>query len=301
MMQQRIVSFGECMVEMAPTGAGDTYRMGFAGDTFNTAWYLRRDLPDDWAVDYVTALGQDKISTQMLDFISASGIGVEHIQRSTDRTVGLYLITLQETERHFSYWRSQSAAKTMARDGAALRAAMARARLVYFSGITLAILDASDRAAFLTAVEEARHAGALVAFDPNLRPRLWESADEMRDWTMRGAAVADIALPSYDDEVTHFGDADIAATAVRYAGAGADLVVVKNGPGAILTLQNGQAAHFQPDPVIDIVDTTAAGDSFNAGFLAAHLRQSDLLTALRAGAGLSGRVIRARGALIKLD
>lgn len=300
-MPRRIVSFGESMVEMAPTGAANTYRMGFAGDTFNTAWYLRRNLAADWTVDYATAVGTDEISRQMVDFISNSGVGIGHITRCAERTVGLYLITLQEAERHFSYWRSHSAAKTIARDPVVLGAAMTGAAMVYFSGITLAILDPSDRATFLTAVANARKAGVQVAFDPNLRPRLWETPDVMRDWIMQGAAVSDIALPSYDDDATHFGDRDTAATAHRYAAVGVDLVVVKNGPGMVLTLHKGQPQTFQPASVDNVVDTTAAGDSFNAGFLAALLKQRDLPSALAAGAKLSGRVIQARGALVELD
>lgn len=299
-MSQRIVAFGEAMVEMAPTGEGATYRMGFAGDTLNTAWYLRHVLPAGWVVDYATAIGNDLISAQMFDFIAAAGIGTGFVRQSADRTVGLYLITLQGAERHFSYWRSQSAAKTFARDPAVLRAAMAGAGLIYFSGITLAILDPNDRATFLSELQAARHAGAKVAFDPNLRPKLWETPAAMLDWIMQGAAVCDIALPSYEDEAVHFGDADPAATAARYAQAGGNLVVVKNGPGAIVTLQNGATATFQPARVDNVIDTTAAGDSFNAGFLATYLTGSDLQTALRAGAVLSGHVIQARGALISV-
>ena len=105
----RIVSVGECMVELAPAGA-DRYAMGFAGDTFNTAWYLRHALPNSWAVDYLTAVGQDQISDRMVAFMSGEGIGTATIQRLSGRSVGLYMIQLQAGERSFAYWRSQSAA-----------------------------------------------------------------------------------------------------------------------------------------------------------------------------------------------
>ena len=115
----RIVCIGECMVEMAPDPEG-RYVMGFAGDTFNTAWYLRRALPAGWQVDYATAIGDDATSDQMLAFFRAEGIGTSHVQRLPGAGVGLYLITLAGAERSFSYWRSASAARRLAADPAAL-------------------------------------------------------------------------------------------------------------------------------------------------------------------------------------
>ena len=121
----RVVCVGECMVELAPAGDG-LLRQGFAGDTFNTAWYLKRLRPD-WQVDYLSAVGSDAISDAMLGFMAAAGIGTDHVARRTERTVGLYLITLDKGERSFSYWRSQSAARTLADDPVALAHGMAGA------------------------------------------------------------------------------------------------------------------------------------------------------------------------------
>ena len=93
----RVVCIGECMVELAPAGDG-LLRQGFAGDSFNTAWYLRQLRPD-WVVDYVSRVGVDAISGAMLDFMAGAGIGTAHVARVADRTVGLYLITLNKGER----------------------------------------------------------------------------------------------------------------------------------------------------------------------------------------------------------
>ncbi|TKA96061.1 sugar kinase, partial [Cereibacter changlensis] len=116
-MTQRFVALGEAMVEMAPTGEPGTFAMGFAGDTLNTAWYLRRALPG-WSVDYATCIGTDAVSDRMLGFLEDAGIGVGHVARLAERTVGLYLIELRDGERSFSYWRGQSAARLLARDPA---------------------------------------------------------------------------------------------------------------------------------------------------------------------------------------
>ena len=195
----RFVAIGECMVEMAPQVQPDHYRMGFAGDTLNTAWYLRQLIDDNKSVDYFTAIGTDVASDRLMTFLIDAGIGTQHILRRDDRTLGLYLIQLTMGERSFSYWRGQSAARTLAVDPAVLAAAIAGADLVYFSGITLAILPPSDRINLLKTLAYYRISGGQVAFDSNLRPKLWNTTKVMKDWVMRAAAVSDIVLPSHDD------------------------------------------------------------------------------------------------------
>ena len=294
----RIVAIGECMVEMAPAGADGTYRMGFAGDTMNTAWYLRHLLGANHAVDYMTAVGTDAMSDSMLAFLADAGLGTTHVVRRPAATVGLYLIRLAEGERSFSYWRGQSAARTLARDRADLDHALRGADIAYVSGITLAILPPEGRDTLCAALRDHRAAGGQVVFDPNLRPGLWACSGLMCDAVMMVAALSDVVLPSHEDEATWFGDADPAATARRYGAAGVACVVVKNGPGPMLTLEGGTLATHAPVPVETVVDTTAAGDSFNAGFLAARIDGADLETAVAAAAALAARVIGARGALV---
>ena len=112
-MTGSFLALGECMVELAQTG-DNLYRRGFAGDTFNTAWYARRLLPADWQVSYGTCLGKDAVSDEMLAFFDAQRINTDSVRRLNDRTVGLYMISLNAGERSFSYWRSQSAARLLA-------------------------------------------------------------------------------------------------------------------------------------------------------------------------------------------
>ena len=100
----RVLAIGECMAELVPTDTEGDLRLGFAGDTFNTAWYLARCAPDAH-VSYLTVLGDDAISQKMAAFMCDSGIDDRFVQVAKGRTVGLYMITLDEGERSFSYWR----------------------------------------------------------------------------------------------------------------------------------------------------------------------------------------------------
>lgn len=297
-MTQSVLCIGECMVEFSPLPDG-SFAQGFAGDSFNMAWYLRRCLPGDWTVDYFTALGDDPMSDRMAAFMSGAGIGTRHIPRLPGLGPGLYVISLQDGERSFSYWRGQSAARQLARDPGALTRAFTGVDLLVYSGITLAILPDPDRQTLLDALAAARKAGSQVAFDPNIRPRLWESAETMRQWITQAATLADIVLPSFDDDHWYFGDPTPADTAHRYLQAGAGLVIVKDGAGPVLWRSPHGAGQGLPPSVTDIIDTTAAGDSFNAGFLAAHLTDQDLPQAIAHGTALAAKVIRSRGALVE--
>ena len=296
----RILSIGEAMIEMAPAGPNSTYQMGFAGDTMNTAWYLRRLLPAGDEVSYFTAVGTDAASDQMIDFLCEAGIGTEHIQRREDLTVGLYMIQLEDGERSFSYWRGQSAAKGLADDLSALEAALKRSDIAYFSGISIAILPDPGREKLFTALSAFRKNGGQVVFDPNLRPRLWENDADMTRVVMQAAALSDTVLPSHEDEATWFKDADPEATAQRYLDQGASCVIVKNGSGQMLAVDGGVSSTHDPVSVAQVMDTTAAGDSFNAGFLAAQISGASLADAVAEGAILAAKVVQARGALVKV-
>ena len=294
----RIVSVGECMVELSGAGQG-LWRQAFAGDTFNTAWYLRALMPADAQVDYLTCVGQDAISQAIVDFIAGAGIGTGCISRHPTRAPGLYMIDLKDGERSFTYWRDSSAARCLADDPDHLARCLLGADLVYFSGITLAILTPDRRRDLLAALAAS---GARVAFDSNMRLRLWSDADEMRDWIMKAAAVAHIALPSFDEESQYFGDADPARTAARYRDAGVAEVLVKNGGGDMLGIDAEGRSHPLPCPErIAPVDTTGAGDSFNGGYLSARLAGQDMEQAVARGHATAAEVIRRPGALIDPD
>ena len=299
-MRPRLLAIGECMVEIAPAGGG-LHRMGHAGDTFNAAWYARRALPPEWAVAYATCVGADAVSDDMLAFMAGAGIEAV-VRRLEDRTVGLYAIALREGERSFTYWRGQSAARRLADDPAWLDAALAGAGMALFSGITLAVLPPEGREALLAALARARAAGTRVAFDTNLRPRLWEGEAAMREGALAGAGVADVVLPSFDEEAALFGDGTPEETVARYRGAGAGLVAVKDGAGPVHLWSAGEGAlRVEPPPVARVVDTTAAGDAFGAGLLSALALGAGVEAAARAGAALAARVVRAPGALVAVE
>jgi 2-dehydro-3-deoxygluconokinase len=297
-----VASIGECMLELS--GAGEAgalepilWRMGHAGDTFNTLWALRALLPEDAACDYVSAFGDDPFSQQQLDFFAGAGIGTASSPRMSGARPGLYAITLKGAERSFTYWRNDAAARRLADDAVALAKSLTGRSLVYFSGITLAILSAAARETLAAALDTSRAAGSLIAFDPNYRPRLWSSPDETRAALARFLPLCDIALPTFPDEQALFGDAGPAATAARLTALGVREVVVKNGEAPAFVASESGTRSVAAPPVPDAIDTTGAGDAFNGGYLAARLTGSTATESAARAHAVAGAAIRVRGAL----
>ncbi|TIO74919.1 MAG: sugar kinase [Mesorhizobium sp.] len=293
-----VASIGECMLELSGQ-AGPNWRLGFAGDTFNTLWALHALSPDRPAT-YVSAFGDDPFSRDQIGFFAQNGIGIGNSPVIAGARPGLYAITLTGAERAFTYWRSDAAARQLASDPAALAKSLENQALVYFSGITLAILDEAARKTLLAAVAKARAAGSLVAFDPNYRPRLWLSRETAQAAILEAVAVADIALPTFPDEQMLFGDETPQATAERL-GSLVGEIVVKNGEQPAVLAVSGALQTVAAIHVATPVDTTGAGDSFNGGYLAARLAGHAPAEAVRRAHCVAAAVVQVRGALAPFD
>jgi len=300
----RIACLGECMIELSGIApAAPHVQMGVAGDTLNTAVYLARQLPRATAsISYLTALGPDALSDRMLSFMAAEKIDTSHIARLPDRLPGIYAIELDESgERSFRYWRSEAAARSMLRPGAIQLETLARFDAIYVSGISLAILPPANRQALLACLADLRSAGRTILFDSNYRPKLWDSEAEARAATEAAWRVSTIGLPSFDDEVALFGTASAAQVIDRIAQWGVPEIALKRGADGPLLFADGRLIEGEFAPAAIVVDTTAAGDSFNAGYVAARLTGHTPSEAAAAGHRLACHVIGHKGAIVDLD
>ena len=295
-----IVSIGECMLELSGKG-GEDWRMGFAGDTLNTLWALHALSGPERPANYISAFGDDPFSTEQIAFFAANGIGIGESPIIAGARPGLYAITLTGAERSFTYWRNDSAARQLASDPARLAKSLENQALVYFSGITLAILEPAARKVLLEAIGAARKAGSLVAFDANYRPRLWKSPDEAQAAVADALAVTDIALPTFPDEQALYGDASPEATADRLTAAGVAEIVVKNGELPATVRHDGKTETVDAVHVASPVDTTGAGDSFNGSYLAARLAGLSPVEATRKAHAVAAAVVQVRGALAPFE
>ena len=296
----KILSIGECMAEFSPDEQLGKFNLGFAGDTFNTAWYIANNHADVNSA-YFSKVGDDELSDQMLKFMSDNQVDTTYIKTVAGATIGLYLISLVDGERTFSYWRNKSAATFLGQNVDDVGNAMKKQDMIYFSGITLAILDQNSRKNLFSCLKSARRAGKKIAFDPNLRPKLWNDKKEMCDVIMAGANLSDIILPSFEDEATWFSDADPMSTLARYQNVGAETVVVKNAGDPVSFWSQHETGTYLVESVEKIIDSTAAGDSFNAEILVGLLREIPLADAINNAANLAKKVLMGQGALVKIS
>ncbi|WP_366657179.1 sugar kinase [Fodinicurvata sp. EGI_FJ10296] len=294
----RISAVGECMMELSDTGDG-VMRRAYGGDTLNTALYMARLGAQ---TRYVTALGDDPYSDEMIAGWEAEGIGTDRVFRDAGQVPGLYVIRTDPTgERQFLYWRSQAPARTLFQSGRAEQtaAALAESDIVYLSGISLSLYGADGRERLFAALDAARKRGTRIAFDANYRPKNWESTDDAAAAFARMEALTDVALSGVDDEAQLTGQTVSAEDmAQRLWAQGAREIVVKRGAEGAFVMDADGATTVPATPVDRVVDTTAAGDSFNAGYLAARLTGQAPAAAAATGGRLAAVVIGHRGAVI---
>ncbi len=297
---RRVVGFGECMVELRAAGHG-LLRQGFAGDTFNTAVYLARL---GVAVRYAAGVGSDRFAQPMRQAWREAGVDDSLARVVQGRGTGLYTIDVDaDGERHFSYWRDSSAARAYF-DGEAspLEQAEASVDTLYLSGISLAILPGAARERLFALVQRLRQRGGWLVFDNNYRPRLWPDAACAKAAFERFLAASDIALVTLDDAVAldpQRSAADALASVLRLPCAE---VVVKRGAAPTLVRAAGAAVVEVAAPRVERpLDTTAAGDSFAAGYLAARLRGLAPDRAASVGNRLAATVIGHPGAIIPAE
>ncbi|WP_424944971.1 sugar kinase [Aliiroseovarius crassostreae] len=298
----KVACFGEVMIELMFDDLPADAKANIAGDTFNTAVYLRRVLDRAHSVSYVTALGDERLSEKIARAIAHHRIGTEHIRRIKDKLPGVYSITLDaHGERSFSYWRSDSAARRMFETvhGPDFQC-LEGFDVIYASGISLAILPDATRLAFLEWLKGYRKNGGRFAYDSNYRPTLWESRELAAKRTDMAWTRCDIALPSLDDEMALFAEEESDVIA-RFKVYGHATGAIKRGSRGPVLLGSTEAPNQSYPVVSKVVDTTAAGDSFCGGYLASFLNYADSGKAAVAGHQLASAVIQSKGAIVQTD
>lgn len=293
---KRILFFGEAMLEQSARG------ISFGGDTLNSAIYLARlTTRDSVKVGYATALGIDTDSDNLYQRWQHEELDLSLVRRLADKLPGRYRIdTNADGERHFQYWRDDSAARFYFNiDSTPMEQAIADRQwdVLYVSGISLAILSDAHKARLLELISRFRQRGGKLVFDNNYRPQLWQHASA-RLWYARIMAQTDLALLTDEDELAIYGEQQLAQIISRCMAQKIPEVVIKRGSGNALLLDKSDLCEVPAQQVERVVDTSAAGDAFAAGFLSQWLLHASGQQAAEAGHRLAARVIQYPGAII---
>lgn len=303
----QIAAIGEVMVELSssppkPQENRETMSLSYAGDTYNTAVYMARL---GLHTDYVTCLGDDPYSHKILQRMSDENIGTGMINQLPGRAPGLYIIrNTPDGEREFFYWRKESPARELFSTSEKAHQLIQQLQLcdcVYLSGITLAIIGEQSRTILLQSLQTLRARGVKIAFDSNYRPRLWPDEESAQQATLAILQHTDIALLTLDDEKLLWGDDTISGCIQRYQRMAISELILKRGADDTIICSGGEEVRVAVPPVSNIIDTTGAGDTFNAGYLAARLTGSSLVDAVKQGTRCAGIIIRHRGGVIDKD
>ena len=295
-MTSDLLAIGEAMAEIRhDQDAG--FAVGYAGDTLNTAIYCARCLPESRSTAYLTRIGEDPLSKSFIGAVQQEGLVADFIETDSDRNIGIYAVSTDASgERSFSYWRNDSAARQLfSTPGIELP----KARIIYLSGITLAILPQNVREKLLQHLHLIKSDGnTLIAFDSNYRPALWDSVENARSIVSSMWEIADIALPSIDDEMALYADPDEDTAIRRFASMSWTACAIKRGSQGPIspTLPASKQPVFEPAKLV--TDTTGAGDSFNGAYLAAFLEGYNEERCLLSGHSVASKVVGVRGAIM---
>ena len=285
-----LLCIGEAMAELRQAPGQDGFVVGFAGDTYNTAVYAKRCLGTNGSVGFMSRIGSDPLSKALLATAQAEGLDTRTISQDDQYNLGLYSVSTDAAgERSFHYWRNQSAARRLPTED------VSRARVIYLSGITMAILSPEQRQNLIRTLRRVK-GQCEIAYDSNYRPKLWESRQVAQAVTEQMWELADLAFPSTDDEMALFNDASEDSVVARFEqGRFAACTLKRAARGPLSLTHKGPLPAFLP--ASNVVDTTAAGDSFNGGYLAARLSGQGEADCLLAGHELAARIVGVSGAI----
>jgi len=286
------------MVEFRKTGA-DSYGRSFAGDVYNSSVYAKRILGSDIKVSFLTALGTDALSDEMLELWQQQQLDTSLVFRSETATPGAYFISNDARgERQFSYWRGQSAARQTIQLLCDSGQQLAAPKMFYFSGITLAILTDWCRVNLFEIIRQLKSQGCKIVFDPNYRPSLWGSITQAQHWINCAYQSCDMALPGLDDEADLFGLSQPEQILKRLQEFEIEEIVLKAGKLGVHGIANGKTFSAPFASPAAVVDTTAAGDSFDAMYLARRMQGCDAQQAALDAAQAASFVVGFSGAIV---
>ncbi len=293
-----VAALGEAMLEFNQTEAGrPNYLQGFGGDTSNVVIAAARA---GARTAYLSRVGADPFGARLLELWAEEGVNTRGVERDAQAPTGIYFVTHGARGHEFSYYRAGSAASRMTppwlQAGPAAQT-IASARFLHVSGISLAISDSACETVY-AAMQLAREASTRVAFDSNLRLKLWP-LDKARTCIQAAIALCDVFLPSLEDVTTLTGLSDPDAIANWGHALGARQVVLKLGDRGVLTSMDGERHHL-PALRVPLVDATGAGDCFCGNLLAQLSAGAPLQDAARYANAAAALSVQGFGAVAPL-
>lgn len=295
-----LLALGEGMLELKFDQQGRLINK-FAGDTLNAAIYAKR-WSNKLTVQFFSAIGQDTFSNHMVDYLTSENINTKSLLRSLNNNIGIYAIETDEHgERSFNYWRKDSAATQMMKmlkvTGGA--EALPASEIIFFSGISLAILSDEDKEYLFDVIQTMKQNGSKIAFDPNYRAKMWRDEEHAIEWFTKAFKISDIVLPGLDEQQDLFNQASVKDVKSFMFDLGVNEVIIKAGKEGVYGFNaDGDNCHIAFNPAPQQIDSTAAGDSFAGTYLSSRLSGDSIEQAIINADSVAREVVQHRGAII---
>ena len=295
-MKINVCSIGEAMIEISNI-KNSLYNQSFAGDTLNFCNYLDKKKLNAF---FLSAIGKSEINQSLLDFVKSKNISTKYIKQINQFEIGLYLIKNKDNgEKQFFYWRDESAAKQYFNniDFLNLYKELKNFDYIYFSGITLSIIHISKLNNFIKLLKLLKSKKIKIVFDFNIRPSRWNkknlnifldsvlkfvdicflSGEDMNYWKNKNN------IKSYEQIVRKYK--------LKHS------IFRKNAKFTYVFLNKTRYV-FKNKLLKTVVDTSGAGDGFNAAYLSNFIVNNDPVLALKAGSSLGSKIVMKKGAIV---
>lgn len=293
----RICSIGECMIEFSNTEK-DIFKLGYAGDTANSAIYLARLGANS---SYITTLGEDYFSKKMINFLKKENVKTHNIHTNKNKTVGLYVIqNNKKGERNFFYWRSNSAARTLFQNVNfnILFNQISKYEAIYFSGITLSIYDQKSNNKFYKLLKLLKRIGIKIYFDFNVRLNNWKNKKIAKETIIKFGRIADLIFMTKED-LKNLGLINHNKIIKKYFYNKIVIFRLGNGVINVYNKNNLEKSKFYLNKKVK--DTTGCGDAFNACFIFNFFNNKKIKECLKLSHKLGKAVANFKGAIIHKD
>jgi len=300
-----VIGVGEVLIDFVGTEPGSyievpAFQKCFGGAPMNTIIGVSRLGCRSGAI---TAVGEDPFGEFLIREFERNGVDTSHVKiKRGMRTTITFVANEPETgERTFIFYRKPWVAGTA---DSSLTVEdidpdyISDAKIVHVSGFSLS--QNPSRKAVFTAIDYARSSDVKVSFDPTLRLDVWSSPRTIKRIYGRALRMADIATFSREEAEFIFGTSDPERAAKRAFKYGIEIVGIKMGiEGALLQKRTGEKEKI-PAFKVHAIDTTGAGDGWNAGLLVGLVKGWDLHTCLLVANAVGALVVTKRGAITAL-
>ncbi|GAB56615.1 2-dehydro-3-deoxygluconokinase [Glaciecola punicea ACAM 611] len=290
-----IAILGEVMLEFSSTSERN-YVLGISGDTYNTACTLAGL---NISVTYITSLGEGQPAAIIRQDAQQRNVQILEPNSAFNKSAGLYIVyNDKDGERSFNYWRDDSAAKALFNNQDLLLPLLNQVKnhdYLYFSGITLALINTSNASIFIRFLEHYRQLGGKVIFDPNYRPSLWLNQAAATQAIKGILPHVDIYLPGYEEEEILFACTSSKDIFERLLAIDISETVIKNGSRNCSIIYNHCLTTVSITPSKNVIDTTGAGDTFNGGYIGARLAGLTPYDAVNFAAKAASQILLIKG------